>query len=137
MKKIIISLLVAVVVYLGIFYGYSYYNGAKIIDGVVSKAVDAKGRPTELTKEFSPEDTVYFTAKGNRFWVKEAQVVWYKGEMTKQNRILVEDVKINKEGYYVSKLSLPEGLEEGYYNVTIFAAGNDIRETSSDFNIKK
>ena len=137
MKKIIISILVAVVVYLGIFYGYSYYNGAKIIDGVVSKAVDAKGRPTELTKEFSPEDTVYFTAKGNRFWVKEAQVVWYKGEMTKQNRILVEDVKINKEGYYVSKLSLPEGLEEGYYNVTIFVAGNDIRETSSDFNIKK
>ena len=137
MKKIVISVLVAVVLYLACFYGYSYYNGAKIKDGVVSKNIDSKGKPTEISKEFSPEDTIYFTAKGNRFWVKKAQVIWYKGEFALANRILVEDIKMNKDGYYVAKLSLPEGLEEGNYNVTIFADGNDIRETYADFIIKK
>lgn len=138
MKKIAIFMVVAVVVFLGCFYGYDYYNGPKIKDGVVSKNIDTKGRPIDITKEFSPEDTVYFTAKGNRFWVKKAQVVWYKGEFTLENRLIVEDdIKINKDGYYVAKLSLPEGLEEGSYNVTIFADGNDIRETYTDFYIRK
>jgi hypothetical protein len=138
MDKILISIALIVFLLLGCFYGYSYYNGPKIKAGVISKNIDDKGRPVDQTKEFTPEDTVYFTARGNRFWVNKAQVVWYKGEIALENRVLVEDdVRINKAGYYVAQLSVPEGLEEGYYTVTIFAAGNDIRETYADFYIKK
>jgi hypothetical protein len=138
MKKIIISIVVVVALFYMGFYGYSYYNGPKIKDGVTSKEMHDKGWPIGMTKEFSPEDTVYFSAKVNRFWIKNAQVVWYKGEIAIENRIHVEDnVKINKAGYFTTKISAPEGLEEGRYTVTIYAAGNDIRETYTEFYIKK
>lgn len=138
MKKILITTVVAMVLFFTCFYGYDYYNGPKIKDGVISKNIDSNGKPINMSTEFSPTDTVYFTAKGNRFWVKKAQVVWYKGDIAIENRLFVDDdVKINKEGYYVTKLSLPEGLEEGRYSVTIFADGNDVRETYAEFYIKK
>jgi hypothetical protein len=138
MDKILITILVVVALLFGGFYGYSYYNGAKIKDGVMSKSIDDKGRPNDMTTEFSPDDTIYFSAKGNRFWVNKAQVVWYKGEIALENRFLVEEeVVINKAGYYIAKLTTPEGLEEGQYSVTIYAAGNDIRETYAEFNIVK
>ena len=138
MKKLLIAVLVSVALFYGCFYGYSYYNGAKIKDGIISKSIDSKGRPTEFANEFSPEETVYFSAKVNRFWVKKAQVVWYQGDIAIANRYLVEeDVRVNKAGYFVAKLSAPEGLKEGHYSVTIYEKGNDIRETYADFYIKK
>lgn len=138
MKKIGVLSFVVVLLLVGFYYGYNYYNGAKIVDGVISKYIDEKGNPADFTGEFSPEDTIYFSAKGNRFWVKEAEIVWYKGEIATENRYLVEDeVAINDAGYFTAELSVPEGLEEGQYSVTIYHAGNDIRETDATFEVIK
>lgn len=135
MKKILI--LVVVLLLVGFYYGYNYYNGAKIVDGVISQNIDDKGNPVDFTTEFSPEDTIYFSAKGNRFWVKEAEVVWYQGEIATENRYLVEEgVVINDAGYFTAELSVHEGLEEGRYSVTIYHAGNDIIETDAVFEVK-
>lgn len=138
MKKLLMAILVVGVLLVGTFYGYNYYNGPKITEGVISKNIDDKGNPIEFTTEFSPEDTVYFSAKGNRFWVKKAQVIWYKDKIATANRYLVEEVVVkNKAGYFTAKLSVPEGLEEGHYMVTIYEAGNKIRETTAEFDVKK
>lgn len=135
MRKILT--LVVVLLLVGFYYGYNYYNGAKIVDGIISTNIDDKGNPVDFTAEFSPEETIYFSAKGNRFWVNEAEVVWYKGEIKTENRYLVEeDVAINDAGYFTAELSVPEGLEEGHYSVTIYHAGNDIRETDAVFEVK-
>ena len=136
-KSLIISILVSLLLFT-CYHGYNYYNGPKIIDAVVSKNIDAKGTPVSITTEFSPEDTVYFSAKGNRFWIKKAQVVWYKGKIATANRFLVEEnVVINKAGYFTAKLSVPKGLEEGLYGVTIYSADNDVVETHIEFDVKK
>lgn len=137
MKKILVSTIAVFITLVGMFYTYTYCNGPKIIEGVVSKAIDDKGKPIESATEFSPEDTVYFSAKGNRFWIKKAQVVWYKGEIATANRFLVqEDIAINKKGYFCSELLIPEGLEEGHYAVSIYVEGSDIMETKTEFDIK-
>ena len=46
-------------------------------------------------------------------------------------------MKINKAGYFSAKLTVPEGLEEGHYGVTIYVDGKDIMETSTEFDVKK
>ena len=46
-------------------------------------------------------------------------------------------MKVNNAGYFSAKLTVPEGLEEGEYGVTIYVDGADIRETNAKFNIKK
>jgi len=115
-----------------------YYNGPKIVDGVVSKHIDNNGKPVGITTEFSPEDTVYFSAKGNRFWIKKAQVVWYKDKFKAENRLMVEEeIRISDAGYFTTKLSVPEGLEEGRYFVGIYVAGRNIMETRTTFDVKK
>ena len=120
------------------YFGYMYYNGPKIIEGVVSKNIDDNGKAVDIATEFSPEDTVYFSAKGNRFWIKKAQVVWYKDKFRTENRFLVEDdIVISEGGYFSTKLSAPEGLEEGYYTVSIYVAGRDIIETRTEFYVKR
>ena len=43
---------------------------------------------------------------------------------------------IESAGYFTAKLSLPEGLEEGHYGVSIYAAGKGIIETTWEFDIK-
>ena len=138
-KKKMVSLVLGVAILLaGVFFGYEYVSEPKIVEGVMSKKIDDKGNPVDVTTTFSPEDTVYFSAKRNRFWIKKAQVVWYKGEIEKRNRFLVEEaVAINKAGYFSAKLSVPEGLEEGHYGVTIYVDGSKIRETSVEFDVKK
>ena len=138
LKKILISTIAVVLILISVYYGYMYYNGPKIIEGVVSKNIDDNGKPVDITTEFSPEDTVYFSAKGNRFWIKKAQVVWYEGKIRTENRFLVEDdIVLNNAGYFSTELSVPEGLEEGNYSVSIYVAGKDIIETSTEFDVKE
>ena len=138
MKKLVTSTLIVILLLVGFYKGYNYYNGPKIVDGVISKSIDGSGKPLDITTEFSPEDTIYFSAEGNRFWIKKAKVVWYKGKIKTENRYLVEeDVKINKAGYFTAELSVPEGLEEGHYGVTIYVDGRDIQETHTEFDVKK
>ncbi|MER2128271.1 hypothetical protein NSQ62_18465 [Solibacillus sp. FSL H8-0523] len=137
LKKIL--MVVGVIVLLvGVYFVYEYVTEPKMVAGVVSKNIDDKGNPVDKTTTFSPEDTVYFSAKQNRFWIKKAQVVWYKDEIATANRIYVEEkVKVNKAGYFSANLSVPEGLEEGHYGVTIFVDGADIMETKAKFDVKK
>ena len=138
MNKLLIAMLsVALLLFAG-YHGYNYYNGPKIVDGVVSKDIDAKGKPASITTKFSQEDTVHFSAKGNRFWIENAKVVWYKGKVATENRFLVEEnVEINDAAYFTVKLSVPEGLEEGDYSAAIYVAGNDIIENHTEFTVKK
>lgn len=138
MNKLLIAAISISLLLYGGYHGYNYINAPKIVDGVVSKNIDTKGNPVEVTTEFSAKDTVYFSSKVNRFWIKKAQVVWYKGEIATANRFLVqENVTLNEAGYFSAKLSIPEGLEAGHYGVTIYAAGNDVIETHAEFDIKK
>lgn len=138
MKKILISTIAVLLILISAYFAYMYYNGPKIVEGVVSQNIDDNGKPVGITTEFSPEDTVYFSAEGNRFWIKKAQVVWYKGKVRTENRLLVEDdIVINKEGYFSTKLFVPEGLEEGHYSVSIYVAGKDIIETHTSFDVKR
>ena len=138
LKKTLISIIAVIIILVGVYYTYTYYNGPKITDAVVSKSMDDTGKPIESATEFSPEDTVYFSAKGNRFWIKKAQVVWYKGEIATANRLLVEEgIKINNTGYFCAELLVPEGLEEGHYAVSIYVDGADIIESKTEFDIKK
>ena len=138
MKKTLISIIAVMLILVSLYLGYMYYNGPKIIEGVVSKNLDDNGKAVDIATEFSPEDTVYFSAKGNRFWIKKAQVVWYKDKFSTENRFLVEDdIVISEGGYFSTKLSVPEGLEEGYYAVSIYVAGKDIIETRTEFYIKR
>lgn len=138
LKKKVTAILVVFLLLVGIFLGYEYVTEPKIVDGVVSKNIDDKGKPVNVTTTFSPEDTVYFSAKQNRFWIKKAQIIWYKGEITAANKFLVvEEVPKNKAGYFSTKLSVPEGLEEGQYGVNIFVDGKKIIETTAEFDIKK
>ena len=137
-KKMVALVLGVAILLAGVFFGYEYVTEPKIVEGVMSKKIDDKGSPVDVTTTFSPEDTVYFSAKRNRFWIKKAQVVWYKGEIKKRNRFLVEEaVAISKAGYFSAKLSVPEGLEEGHYGVTIYVDGSKIIETSAEFDVKK
>ncbi|MHA6252496.1 hypothetical protein [Oceanobacillus sp. CAU 1775] len=135
-KKIYAS--IGVIVLLVVFYnGYNYYNGPKIVDGVISKEISNTGDPGTVASEFSPEDTVFFTAKSNRFWVKEAKVIWYKDNLSSKNRFLVEENVIkNDAGYFNVQLTAPDKLEEGEYFVTIYEEGNDIIETKGKFIVK-
>ena len=138
MKKTIYSTIAAVLTLICAYFGYMHYNGPKIIEGVVSENIDDRGKPVGITAEFSPEDTIYFSAKVNRFWIKKAQVIWYKGKVATENRFLVEeDIVLGKGGYFTTKLSAPEGLEEGNYSVCIYVAGKDIIETHTEFNVKR
>lgn len=138
LKKALITILAVFLLGLGVFLGYEYVTEPKIVDGVLSKAVDKKGKPLEVTTTFEPDDTVYFSAKRNRFWIKEAQVIWYKGDIEKENRLLVEEeVHVNKAKYFSAKLKVPEGLEEGRYGVTIYVKGSDIIETKARFEVEK
>ncbi len=136
MKKALIPVIAVMLILISFYYGYMYYNGPKIIEGVVSKNIDGKGKAVDIATEFSPEDTVYFSAKGNRFWIKKAQVVWYRDRISTESRILVEDdIAISKGGYFSTKLFVPEGLEEGNYAVSIYVAGKDIVETYTEFYV--
>lgn len=138
MKRALITILALFILGVGVFFGYEYVTEPKMVDGVVSKNIDDKGNPIDVTTTFSPEDTIYFSAKRNRFWIKEAQIVWYKGEIKTENRFLVEkEVGVNKAGYFSTKLSVPEGLEEGHYGVTIYVKGKEIMETKAEFDVEK
>ena len=136
LKKIVTLILGIAILLVGAFFTYEYATERKIENGVVSKDISGKEMPVGKTM-FAPEDTVYFSAKGNKFWIKKAQIVWYKGEIERKNRLSVEEVKINKDGYFISKLSIPEGLEEGHYGVTIYVDGSDVMQTSAEFDVKK
>ena len=83
-KKLLLAMLVIILLSVGTFFGYEYVSEPKIVDGVMSKNIDEQGKPVELTSTFSPEETVYFSAKRNRFWINKAEIVWYKGEITKK-----------------------------------------------------
>ena len=138
MKKAVIALVAVILLSVGTYFGYEYVTEPKIVDGVMSKSVDDKGEPVEVTNTFAPGDSVYFSAKRNRFWINKAQVVWYKGEIAKKNRISVEEkVTVNKAKYFSTKLTVPEGLEEGHYGVTIYVKGSKIIETKAEFYVKK
>ena len=138
MKKMVTLILGIAILLVGTFFTYEYATEPKMVDGVVSKNIDEKGKPVDVMTSFSPEDTVYFSAKQNRFWIKNAEVVWYKDKIATANRIYVEEkVKVNKAGYFSAKLSVPEGLEEGHYGVTIYVDGKDIMETKVMFDVKK
>lgn len=137
MKKALTTILVIILLAVGIFLGYEYITEPKIVDAVMSKDIDDQGRPVEVTTTFAPEDTIYFSAKRNRFWIDEARVVWYKGEIAKENRFLVEeDVSVNKAKYFSANLTVPQGLEEGHYGVTIYVKGSKVIETKAEFDVE-
>lgn len=136
MKKALISMLIVVVLLVGAYRTFNYFNGPKMKEGTLSQSVDENGKPMGKATEFSSDDTVYFSAKGKRFLAKKAQVVWYKGKVATENRFLVEDdIYISEEGYFSAKLSL-EGLEEGLYSVSIYKDGHDIIQLQEEFYIK-
>ena len=136
-KKVVLLLLGIAILSMGTSNLYGYVTERKIVNGVVSRNLSDKGMPVGMTM-FAPEDTVYFTAKANKFWVKKAEIVWYKGEIDRKNRIHVEkNVALNKEGYFTAKLSVPKGLEEGQYGVTIYVDGSDFMQTRAVFDVKK
>ena len=138
LKKVVIPILTVIVLFVGAFFGYEYITEPKIVESVMSKSIDDKGKPVEVTTTFSPEDTVYFSAKRNRFWINKAQVVWYKGDISRKNRFLIEEkVGVNKAGYFSAELSVPEGLEEGHYGVTIYVDDSKIIETRAEFDVEK
>nr|WP_106781346.1 hypothetical protein [Lysinibacillus timonensis] len=138
MKKVLSILLVVVLTLVGAYLGYEYVSDPKIVEGVLSKSIDDQGRPIEIATTFAPEDTIYFSAKQNRFWIQKAEVVWYKGEIATENRFLVEEeVIVNDAKYFTAELSVPEGLEEGHYGVTIYVKGSKIMETKAEFYVKK
>ncbi|AMO85115.1 hypothetical protein B857_03514 [Solibacillus isronensis B3W22] len=138
MKKAIPIVLGIFLLGLGIFLVYEFATEPKIVEGVTSKAIDDKGRPSDITNLFTQGETVYFSAKRNRFWTNEAEVVWYKGEIKQENRFLVEEeVLVNDAKYFTAELSVPEGLEEGHYGVTIYVKGKKIMETHAEFDVKK
>lgn len=138
MKKTLVSTIAVILIAISVYYAYTYYNGPKITEGLVSENIDDNEKPVGITAEFSAEDTVYFSAKANRFWIKKAQVVWYKGKVSTANRFLVEDdIVISDSGYFSTELSVPEGLEEGHYSVSIYVAGKDVIETHTEFDVKR
>jgi hypothetical protein len=137
MKRMVITVLAVLFLFAGAYFAYEYITDPKIVDGVVSKSLNNKGKPGEITTEFSKNDTIYFSAKANRFWIKKADVVWYKGEIATANRVLVENgIELNKAGYFTAELSVPEGLDKGHYSVTIYVDGKGIRETNAEFDIE-
>lgn len=136
LKKVILTIIGVLLLCIGIFFGYEYVTEPKIVDGVMSKSMDDKGKPVEVTTTFSPEDPVYFSAKRNRFWINKAQIVWYKGEIATENRFLVEEVPVNDAKYFSAELTVPEGLEEGHYGVTIYVNGKDVMETKAEFDVE-
>lgn len=138
MKKILTTILVVSVLGVGAFFGYEYVTEPKIVDGVMSKKIDGKGRPIEIAKTFEPDDTIYFSGKQNRFWIRKAKVIWYKGEIIKENRLYVkEEVIVNKGKYFTAKLTIPKDIEEGHYGVTMYVKGSKIMETKAEFDVKK
>lgn len=138
MKKLLIPVLVITFI-IGIGgFAYKYFNGPKISKGTVSKSIDKDGKPADTTDVFSPQDTIYFSAKGKRLLVKKARVVWYKGKIAAANRFKVEnDIARSSAGYFSAKLSVPEGLEEGLYYVGIYAEDSNIIQTMAKFDVKK
>lgn len=137
MKKILIPVVIIILLVVGADAAYKYFFGAKIVDITVTKSIDDKGKPTAPTTTFTSKDKVYLSAKGKKFAIKKATIVWYKGEVETENRFKVEEsIEINKAGYFTAELSAPEGLEAGDYGVTIFNAGNDIIEKIIKFEIK-
>ncbi|MBB6696587.1 hypothetical protein [Clostridium algidicarnis] len=137
MKKVVIASVVVILMLVGVYFVYTYYNKPKIVDGVVSKSIDDNGKPLSIATEFSKEEAVHFFAKSNRFWIKKAQIVWYKEKHAKENRFLIEEgIDVNDAGYFFSKLSVPEGLETGHYFVNIYVDGKDIIETGTEFEVK-
>lgn len=137
MKKIFIHVIIVILLVVSGDAAYKYFFGPKIMDIAVTKSIDNKGKSTAPTTTFKSEDKIYLSAKGKKFAIKKATVVWYKGEIDTKNRFIVqENIEKNKAGYFIAELSVPEGLEEGSYGVTIFNADNDIIEKKIIFEIK-
>jgi len=137
LKKLIIPIILIILIIVGGGAAYKYLFGPKIIESVLTKSIDENGKPTAPTTTFTSKDTVYFSAKGKKLIINKATVVWYKGEISTKNRFKVEEnIEKNGEGYFSAKLSLPEGLEEGLYGVSIYSAGSEIMQTSYEFEVK-
>lgn len=137
MKKLLIPVLIIILIIGGGGAAYKYFFGPKIVEITMTKSVDDKGRPTKPTNTFTSKDTVYLSAKGKKFAIKKATVVWYKGEVSTQNRFKTEEnIEISNAGYFNAKLSVSEGLEEGEYGVTIYNGSNDIIEKMVKFQVK-
>lgn len=137
MKKLLIPILVVIIIIGGGGAAYKYFTGPKITESTLTKSIDENGKPTAPATAFTPNDTIYFSAKGRKLAIKRATVVWYKGEIATSNRFKVEEnIEISKAGYFSAKLSVPEGLEEGPYGVTIYNAGNHIIEAFVKFEVK-
>ncbi len=84
-----------------------------------------------------PKIRFTFLQREKKFAIKEATVVWYKGEILTKNRFKVEEnIEINNSGYFTAELSIPGGLEEGEYGVAIFNGNNDIIEQKIEFKVK-
>ena len=137
MKKLLIPILAVILIISGGGAAYKYFAGPKIIESTLTKSIDENGKPTAPATTFTSKDTVYFSAKGKKLAIKKATVVWYKGEVSTKNRFKVEEnIEINDAGYFSSKLTVPEGLEQGNYGVTIYNGGNSIIEALWNFEVK-
>lgn len=138
MKKLLIPIIIVILIIGGGGAAYKYFTGPKIIETTLTKSIDENGKTTApAAAAFTPKDTIYLSARCKKLAIKKATVVWYKGEITKNNRFKVEEnIEISKSGYFSSKLSVPEGLEEGPYGVTIYNNGNSIIEALVKFEVK-
>ena len=76
-KNVALLLLGITILSVGITNLYGYINERKIVNGVVSRELSGKGMPVGMTM-FAPEDTVYFTAKGNKFLFLLYKLFWHQ-----------------------------------------------------------
>lgn len=137
MKRKVLAVIGLVLVVIVLFLGQKYIADAKIADAVVTTTINDEGKPKGHSEHFTTDDTIYVAAKGTRFWVDEADIVWYKGEIRTKNRFVENrNVEKNDAGYYVAELVAPEGLEAGTYGVAVFVAGENIIETKVEFTVK-
>lgn len=136
MKKSLIPILGILLLLTSFYFGHQYLNGPKIIEGQTAKEPYSENKDLNFAKEFQVGEPIYFVAEGNRFYVDEATVVWYQGEIKSGNRIKEEKVE-KKDGYFTAELSLSEEMEPGIYGVGIFAKGNKVMETKALFKVNK
>ena len=110
-KKVVLLLLGIAILSMGTSNLSGYVTERKIVNGVVSSDISDKGMPVGMTM-FAPEDTVYFTAKANKFWVKKADIQWQKDK--ERNTVIKAIVYTTNAGHTKSyaeilsrKINLP------------------------------
>jgi hypothetical protein len=90
----------------------------------------------KVAKFSSSTDKIYFVCERNKFFIKKAKITWYSNEDNK-SPIKTENVKSNKDGYFISQISKAEGLKKGSYHAYIdIKSGLELSKEVVNFNIQ-